>query len=92
MKYIDLALVEVVGYSGLFLVEAPRFTYLKDGDQVIISDGENEKLCRVVMSITVDPESEEYKFIVTAMGAKEPLMKITKKIIYHDLEYREDES
>lgn len=88
MAYVDLVLCS--DNKQTCLVVAPRFSYLKTGDEVIIESKQGAKKVKVKDVLSVNDESEIFKFVVAASGATLPLRKVLKKINYENFNYKED--
>lgn len=93
-KYIDLVLVRHNEKGKLFLFQAPAFSHIEAGTEVIV-DTVLGKATGVVIfgSITVEDGSDEMNFVATAAGAKSPLRKVLSVVhrIERTMEYDEDE-
>ena len=90
-EYIDLVFCKsLTGETEVF--QAPAFTHLKEGDMVIAESGDGETMTNVVTSIEVGTDSDELEFILKLIdvGSYEELTKIKSKVIYRNLEYKED--
>ena len=87
--YIDCVVVKYEDSPKKYLFQAPAFSYLQ-ADQIVTVDSEDD-VAKVVSTITLDVDSESFKFIVDALGAKLPLKKVTGQYIYKEFEYKEDE-
>ena len=92
MAYIDLVLCKHSESGKLFLFEAPPFSYLAKGDEVIVETRHGETSATVRMSYTVEAESKAYDFIVEAAGATHPLKRVLKECQYKELIYKEEEN
>ena len=89
---IGLALCKHDGCAQSFLFQMPRYASLKEGDHVIVETKNGEQEARVVAKSTFyGINDDDYKMIVAATGAKEPLKKVLKKIIYEELKYDDDD-
>jgi len=93
-EYIDVVLVKhhETDYET-YMFQAPRWSYLKEGDEVIVETCRGEQKATVVASYTVSPEynEEEFNFILKASKAKLPLKKVLKKVEYETFSYPEPE-
>ena len=76
MRFIDLVAVKHTDDSKPFLFQAPAFCSLSPNQVVEIDTKLGKTTGKVVATYTVDPESDEYRFILAAMGAKEPLRNV----------------
>lgn len=88
--YIDLVLCKVEGETKAELFQAPRFSHLKAGDDVLVDTAYGEKHAKVINSMSVDPEYEEHRFILDATGATEPLKRVLSQIRYKAFTYEEE--
>ena len=86
-KNIDLVLVDTI-VSGRIIARAPGFSGLREGDDVSISGCHTGGT--VLKVVTIDSDSNMKDFILTATGRKEPLPKITSKILYEDFKYDDE--
>lgn len=90
-RYVDFVLCRVNGEDGKTLFHAPKFSYLEKGDMVIVDTIKGEKMAQVVASITVaDDEMDKIDFIMEATNSSEDVRKVLSKVIYSDLDYKED--
>lgn len=93
-EYIDLVLVKhhETDYET-YMFQAPRWSDLKKGDEVIVETCIGEQKAKVIDSYTIstDYNEEEFNFILTASKAKLPLKKVLKKVEYHEYSYPEPE-
>lgn len=88
VKFIDIVLVQHDDYDT-YTYEAPAFSGLKTGDKVIV-DGEFTYNTGTVKAIcTINPESDEYAFIMALEGA-EKLKRVMAKVEYTDFVYPEE--
>ena len=87
MNYIDLALCE--GANGeLTVFQAPEFS-LNENDKVILETNFNNlALFNVIDVLSLDPNSEEYKFIKFCLDNKEPY-KLYGKVIIKPFDYKD---
>lgn len=87
--YIDLVLAESKQTKFKALFQAPAWSHLKKGDEIIVPQNEPPHTIEVLAVLTIDPESDQYKFIVGVSQATEPLLKVLAKIEYETLKYEE---
>lgn len=90
-NYIDLVLCQQP--RGAYLFYAPAFSYLGEGQHVIVDTKLGEMPATVISTYTVDKDSEAYNFILKmleAKGATLPLKRVLAKIDHRELEYKED--
>lgn len=90
-KYIDLVLCKHPSLDRLVPFKAPAFTSLKEGDHVKVERG----ICghtgvEVVKSLTIDENSEQMAFILTAIDPAIPLGKVLSKLTFEDIEWEEE--
>ena len=87
-KYIDLAVARCFT-SGQHLVQAPGFSGIKEGDDILFGSGNFAG--RVVSVLSVEENSDEHKFAVQCAEAKEPLPKINSKVTYEKFCYNDEQ-
>lgn len=86
MSYVDLVICEtLIGKTELF--QAPKFSFLQPGDEVM--DGRDVKL-KVIDVINISTQSDEYRFITRLFRVKEP-GKLLGKIKFEKFEYKESD-
>ena len=92
--FIDLVIVTYPVSTRRDLFEAPAFTHLEQGDEVLVQDCENngKRHGIVVDSVTVTKDDDKYNFILNAMRAEKPLQRVLSKIIYREIDWKEVES
>lgn len=90
--YIDLVSCKHSKNGNVFLFQAPAWSHLKKGDDVIVDTIRGEHPAFVVDAITVDIDSDTFNFIVDSMEATLPLKRVLKKFDYKTFEYEEDEN
>lgn len=90
--YVDLVLVKHEGCSQPYLFVAPALSYLKEGDRVLVQNCFGEKMAKVIGVMTTTPDSENYKMIVKASKAKEPLARVVAKVDYSKFVYAEEKT
>ena len=82
----DLVICEtLIGKTELF--QAPKFSFLQPGDEVM--DGRDVKL-KVIDVINISTQSDEYRFITRLFRVKEP-GKLLGKIKFEKFEYKESD-
>lgn len=103
MAYIDLVTCIVNAWDentetyreSTVLRKAPKFSGIKKDDEIYIEYGDDKEKATVVDSISINPESEEAKFICHSIhGMKaEPkeLRKVISVIKVQELKYQEEE-
>lgn len=84
--FIDLVIVTYPLSTEKHLCIAPKFSYLEQGDEVMV---DNKKAGIVFDSITVTQDDEKFNFIANAMGANFPLPRITSKVTYSKMNWEE---
>lgn len=92
-KYIDLVLCTHPSLDRLVPFKAPAFTSLKEGDHVKVESGIlGHTEVEVVKSLTIDENSEQMEFILTAINLRTaiPLRKVLSKVIFEDFEWEEE--
>lgn len=91
-NYVDLVLVKHDETGKKYLFQAPGWSYLDEGTKVIVDTcvSDNEP-AEVVASYTIDPSSEEFKFICEAAGATLPLKKVVAKVRLSVFKYDDEE-
>ena len=87
MEAIGLALCRHGDYGKDYLFRMPRYADLKAGERVIVETKKGEQEATVVSATTVFKGEPEYDMIRIAAGAKEPLKRVLKKVVYRDLFY-----
>lgn len=86
MSYVDLVICEtLIGKTELF--QAPKFSFLQPGDEVM--DGRDVKL-KVIDVINISTETDEYRFITELFSITEP-RKLLGKIKFEKFEYKESD-
>ena len=92
--YIDLVLCKNGKNKQTFLFQAPGFSRLSTGDEVICDTvlGKQKMTVVEVMSISNATEPRAYNMVLKAAGATEPLKKVISKIEYSEFKYEEDEN
>lgn len=85
---IDLVCVEFSKGGKRYLYQAPMYSRLKAGD-LVWCEGTKD-MGTVVDSLGVYHEDEEYRFMLTAAGATEPLKKIVKAALAKEFKYEEE--
>ena len=88
--YIDLVLCRHKDDDRNLLFQAPKFSYLKPNDEVIVETKLGNLSAKVVQSITIDVESEVYGFITSMYRVTLPLKKVLAKVRYSEFEYSEE--
>ena len=76
MRFIDLVAVKHTDNGKPFLFQAPAFCSLSPDQTVEVDTRLGITTGKVVATYTVDPDSDEYRFIIAAMDAVEPLRKV----------------
>lgn len=88
MKYVDLVICRTGGLRRLY--QAPAFSNLKEKDEVMVEACDGEMMVEVIRTITVNAEDEVFDFIVNATGARLPLNKVLKRLVYDELVFKEE--
>lgn len=90
--YIKLVIAVGSLHPGQFLAQAPAFSYINPGDEVMVKYANtDEHRCRVINEIDVSDDSEEFKFIMDMSDVK-TLPKVVSKVSYCPLEYNDDKA
>jgi hypothetical protein len=93
-NYIDLVICKHPNCDKKYLFQAPRWTNLKPFDDVIVDTINGKQPAKVIESMTVEKNSDEYKFI-TLLVAKSneqatlPLRKVLSRVVTNELKYDE---
>lgn len=87
-KYVDL--VTCKQEHGIWLFYAPAFSYLHEGQELVVDTQCGEQPATVISAYTVEKDSDLYNFIIKATGATLPLKKVLSKVNYKKLEYEEE--
>ena len=91
-EYIDLVLVKVGSVPTPIVYAAPPFTYLKEGERVIVEGKPAPEAEGVVVaSFTTKEDGDEANFFIKATNAEMPLRRVLKRIWYTELKWKEDE-
>ena len=92
-NYIDAVLVKHPSCDKLFLFQAPAFSYLNEGNNVICETKVSPEAEGEVVAIrTVEKNSAELQFIAKCSGATLPLNKIKAIVRVSELKYEDEES
>ena len=92
MAYIDLVICKAYRESKPQIYQAPPWSGLKAGDEVIVESVKGESHAVVDRAINVDStDTRELDFIMT-LGGEKKLKKILKKVEYKVYEYEEDDN
>lgn len=92
-KYTDLVLVNGIGTKPqkAYLFQAPAFSHLKPGTEVLLDKDGNHYRGTIICSLTEENDSEATEAMRVACGANEgPLAKIIGYFRYHELDYTDD--
>lgn len=85
-KYVDLILVKHQNphTKRLYLYEAPPWSGISSGDQVLVEpqSGDEPVLVDVQNAYTIERDRGEYRFILSCTGATEPLKRVVAKLCY----------
>lgn len=87
MSYVDLVICESSTKRAM-LFQAPKFSMLKPGDEVIVENEESK--FRVKDVINLSKQSEEYRFITELYCVTEP-SKLLGKVSFQKFEYKESD-
>lgn len=92
MKFVKLVAVKFAfpknGKNYLFV--APFLADMNAGDEVIVDTAKGEQRATVVSFTDVRDGGDEYKFIISAMGATIPLKKVLARLTMYRYMYEED--
>ena len=95
-NYIDLVICKHPNSDKKYLFQAPCWSHLKPSEDVIVDTRKGKEPAKVVESITVSKDSDEYKFI-TLLVAKSneqatlPLKKVLSRVVTDELKYDEED-
>ena len=87
--YVDLVLCKHDGDPKPYLFYAPAFEHLKD-KEVIVETKHGLAKAVVIDSISIDPTTDNFNFVLKLAGATKPLRKVVSIIRYHELNYNEE--
>ena len=92
-KYMDIVLCQKNGSKKLELFYAPEWSELKEGDMVVVETDAGDMSATVLGCLTV--RSDEHKlfdFILKATHTYSPeaMRRVVSKIVFKELEYKED--
>lgn len=86
--FIDLVLCKHMVDPRQYLFYAPAFSCLQKDDQVVVDTVRGNQTATVINSVTVDVDTEDYRFILDATNATLPLKRVISKVAYRELEYK----
>ena len=89
--YIDIVLCRHPYGSKTFLFQAPAWSGLTQGDDVIVDTINGTQPAQVAHVYTVEQDSKIEDFVICASGAYKPLKRILKRVIYRDFDYPEED-
>ncbi len=87
-NYIDLVVLK----NSNNVYQAPAFSGLKEGDEVVVKRSTKEEVFTVERVYTARKSGVELDFILTASSSSFPLRKILKKVDYKEFEYEDEGS
>ena len=93
-KYVDLVLARHDTESRCatdYLFEAPSWTYLNAGDEIMVDTKNGIAHATVEAVCTVTKDSSEYWFIVKACKAYAPLRRVLSRVMYREFTYEDEE-
>lgn len=95
-EYIDLVLCKHPSENKhckekSYLFQAPNWSHLKPFEDVIVDTRKGEQPAKVINSITVKKDSDEFKFIVGMAGATLPLRKVKSRVVRVEMEFMDEE-
>lgn len=89
-KYIDVV-IATLEYDGTpRLYEAPAFSHLSHGDEIMVEGENSDERAYVVGSNAYDPNSDEFKMLIWASDTLFPLPRVLAKVVYSKFEYPEE--
>lgn len=89
--FIDLVICTYPVSNKKYLFEAPRWSGLEQGDEVVVEDAQGKHTALVVDCSTFQKRDDKYRFVVNAMNAELPLARVVSKIEYRKFDWKEDE-
>ena len=100
MKFIDIVAVRFCVNNDpkdllteLHLFEAPAWSALKEGSEVMVNDFYlGERMAKVVKCYTINPSSEEFEFILAITNSGKKLGRVLGKIDYTEFKYEEEKN
>ena len=87
--FIDLVIVQFPVDKNKYLYEAPAFTHLAQGDEVLVYDTDQNGI--VLDSCTFTVGDDKYNFVCKAFSALKPLYKIKSIVTYKDIHWEATE-
>ena len=88
-KYVDLVLAKTERMERPHLFQCPSWSYLSNGDQVMVETKYGKAEMTVVAAFTADEESDYFRFIARAANATLPLKRVLGKVQYKEFYYDE---
>ena len=90
--YICVVVVDKLSDTEHKLYQAPAFSSIKPGDEVICETPEGERNGIVVDVEDVSKSNRFFEFVLNAMKATLPLPKIISIVSYKELEYESEDN
>ena len=91
MKSIGIALCRHDTSTRGYLFQMPRYANLNAGDRVIVETKNGEKDAVILETLNTYVDDADYRMILLATGAHEPLRKVLRKVEERELRYDEDD-
>lgn len=92
-KRFDMVLVKFPEGTNVYAFEAPEFSGIKEGDEVLVDSLNKEKrgTAIAVRHFNMNYDDTEFKFVVEAVRASIPLKRVIAKFTREDMKYKEEE-
>ena len=87
--FIDLVIVQFPVDKNKYLFQAPAFTHLAQGDEVLVET--TRQIGTVLDSCTLTLDDDKYNFVCNALGVLKPLPKIKSIVTYKDIHWEATE-
>ena len=69
----------------------PPYAPIRVGERVVVETKKGEQTAVVLAKTTTYTEEDDYKMILTASGAHEPLRRILRRVVERELKYEDDD-
>jgi len=91
-KRFDVVLVKFQEGTNVYAFEAPEFSRIEKGDEVIVDSLGKEKrgTAVAVKHFNMNYDDEEFYFVVAAVRASLPLKRVIAKFTREDMKYEEE--
>lgn len=88
----DVVLVKFPEGPKVYAFEAPKYSGIKVGDEVIVDSLSKEKRGDVVgvRDFNMNYDDNEFEFMLTATGATTPLKRVIARLKREDMKYEEE--